>query len=157
MKLPLLIFFGILLAFSGAHAVESATQPPGREVKFTQRLHEPDHVTALKDLGQQTQDDPKCAKCDDLTLGHASARALNFPFPDERDIDPNVKGWRSELAFKVKDNPGVVLSAREMQEITKCLGRMYRYYANGGDVIADALPMVDPKNSEAIEKAGADK
>jgi hypothetical protein len=111
----------------------------------------------VKDIFGSHENDPECAKCAFLTLGGAAYYALNFSFPDERDIDGLVKAWRSKLAFRILNDEHAALSSEETTAIKTTIKKLYRLFPNGGIVILDALPMIDPAEAAAIDKAGAGK
>jgi hypothetical protein len=148
--------FGIsaLAATVVAFAAFGAEPPTSRTIDMTTVL--PDgHGQPIKDIATQTADDPTCSKCQPLTLGRAAYNALNFTFQDERAIDPLVKAWRAGLAMRVLDAKAFVATPHERDAMTTTIGKLYALFPGGGVVILDALPLIDPDEAAAIEKAGS--
>jgi hypothetical protein len=89
-------------------------------------------------VGQDFKDDPSCARCPTLTLGHAVAHALFAQLPGET-VSGDQKWARGVLADKVRDAKAATLTAEEVVVIKRLIGGLY-----SGSVVVKAYPLLDP-------------
>jgi|SRR6478752_2731155 len=98
-----------------------------------------ENAVPVKDQYLQEPDDPKCLKCQPLTLGAAIAHALFAALPSEKDVSGEQKFARGELALRIKNNPDAKLTAAEVTVIKDLVGKLYN-----GVIITRIYPMIDP-------------
>jgi hypothetical protein len=92
-----------------------------------------------KDVLAREPDDPTCAHCPVLTLGHAIAHALFATLPGDKNESAEQKWARGVLADRVRDNKAAALSAEELALIKRDLAEAY-----GSLVIMQTFPLLDP-------------
>lgn len=80
------------------------------------------------------------------TLKHFAIEALQFVWPDERDLDPNKKCARWLLATRIYANPSKIdLTVEEIAEIKKLIGKAY-----GPLVVGQAWEMLEGKSDHEV-------
>jgi len=109
-------------------------------VDMTAPLHEEDGAIS-KHTEQATKDDPKCEKCQPITVGFAISHALNQAFPDEQSLPGEQKWARSVLADRIRDNKAAALTASEVALIVKLVEKAYP-----GVYIKQIIPLIDPNH-----------
>jgi hypothetical protein len=87
--------------------------------------------------GEPIKVDP--AKPDVLTLGEATAVALDGTLDEDRNLDPKKKWDRDDLARFVYKNKAAVLSPDDAALIKERLGKMWP-----SGVVGAAWPFLDP-------------
>lgn len=90
------------------------------------------------DGGQATPEDPRCEKCEPLTLGVVVSTALLSERKDEPNLSSIEKGRRGLLAMRVADDKAAVLTSAQISEIIRLLNVWAPL------VVARVIPMLDP-------------
>lgn len=117
--------------------IATRADPAPRPIDMTVTMLD-ERGAPMKDPFQLTRDDPECAKCGPLTLGHAIAHALFYP--EKGDALTGDQKWaRGVLAQRVRDDKASELSSEEVTVIKKALAQVF-----GGIVLVQAYPMLDP-------------
>jgi hypothetical protein len=98
----------------------------------------------LKDLFQQSTEDPNCAKCDDLSLGQAVVHALLTVLREDNGIESSLRWAWGDAAGRVRKDNAAKLSGAEQKLFGDRILKVYANIPNGGQVMAAALPLVDP-------------
>lgn len=109
-----------------------------REIDFTQVLKGPTgedltNCARFDDAGKV------CVKQEAVTLGDASAVALEAMTDKDRSIDPKIKFDRDLLARKVYKNAHAVLTVDEIKMVKDRIGDVY-----GPAQVGAAWPLLDP-------------
>jgi hypothetical protein len=82
-----------------------------------------------------------------LTLGAASIRALVVNYDDERNLSPQDKFKRGELAHRIHNATTLELKSDEITLIKNLIGKAY-----GPLVIFRAWPLLDAAETPKVEK-----
>jgi hypothetical protein len=80
-----------------------------------------------------------------FTLGVAAVRALVVPHEDERNLSPEDKFKRGELASRIHNNPALSLKSEEVTLLKKLIGKAYSPL-----IVFRAWPLLDA--AEAAQK-----
>lgn len=91
----------------------------------------------IKDPSRRTEDDKECAKCADLTIGHAIAIALNKPEPN---LTVDQLYTRGALINRIRNNPDATISAEDATLIEHCLATVGFFPA----VVVQIVSVIDP-------------
>ena len=126
-----------LALFSHLAIAEDAKQ---HTIDMTIPMHDEDGSVS-KHLEPATKDDPKCEKCDPITLGFTINHALNLQFRDEENLPGEQKWARSLLGERIKDDKAAALSAPEAALIEKVVEKAYPGY-----YIRQIIPLIDPNH-----------
>jgi hypothetical protein len=131
----------VLGSIFGLLAISAFAEPAKQiAVDMTTPLHEEDGSVS-KHVEQATKDDPKCEKCEPVTLGFAINRALNMAFEDERGLPGEQKWARSLLGDRIKSDKAAALTAAETALIERMIEKAYP-----GFYIRQIIPLIDPNH-----------
>jgi hypothetical protein len=104
-----------------------------------------DFTVALNDLDGVAISDGGEAKAT-FTLGSAAVRALVIPYEDERNLSPEEKFKRGELAARIHGATTLSLRAEEITLLKKLIGKAY-----GPLIVFRAWPLLDAAETPAKE------
>lgn len=98
----------------------------------------------IKDAFTAAQDDPACAKCDDLTLGSAITHAMLIALRGDESIDAGQRWAWQEIVRRIHKNKAAQLTGKEQAVIGDRLIKVYANIPNGSIVIGAVMPLIDP-------------
>jgi hypothetical protein len=103
-----------------------------------------DFSTPLNDYEGNAISDGTEAKAP-FTLGNAAVRALVIPYEDERNLSPEDKFKRGELASRIHNSSALSLKAEEVTLLKKLIGKAYSPL-----IVFRAWPLLDA--AETLQK-----
>ena len=96
-----------------------------------------DFTTVISDLDGGAISDGSEARMP-FTLGSAAVRALVIPYEDERNLSPEEKFKRGELAARIHAATSLCLKSEEITLLKKLIGKAY-----GPLIVFRAWPLLD--------------
>ena len=81
-----------------------------------------------------------------FTLGSAAVRALVIPYEDERNLSPEEKFKRGELAARIHGATSLSLKAEDVTLLKKLIGKAF-----GPLIVFRAWPLLDAAETPAKE------
>jgi hypothetical protein len=104
-----------------------------------------DFTAALHDLDGVAISDGSDAKVP-FTLGGAAVRALVISYEDERNLSPEEKFKRGELATRIHGATSLSLKSEDITLLKKLIGKAY-----GPLIVFRAWPLLDAAEAPAKE------
>lgn len=118
-------------------------------IDFSQKLKDirGDFFPGSNCIAEQGKPTPVPGKtCDAATLGDIAVAALLAPLQSDQNLSPTDKFKHAELARKIYDKTGVVLSSEDISTIKDRIGKAY-----AAAVVGAAWPLLDPSLMEGVK------
>lgn len=152
----------IALCAAAAGQARADDTPPPATIDLTYGLKDGSGKAIPDDLSMTAEDhksDPKCSKCEDLTLGRALALALRYSTVTDREINVDgmrpgnamQKALREMLANRFEHETQMPLSGNQLAMVKKALNVTP---LNGATTLA-ILEIIDPAGVAEAAKAEA--